>query len=291
MKRIVLTLLLLAALAPAVLAEPFTLPLYPNGTPNALGNADADHPSLTVYQPATTKKTVAGILVCPGGGYGALSMKHEGSDVAEWLNNNGVAAFVLKYRIHPYQHPAPLQDAQQAMRIIRSHAREWKVNQRRLGVLGFSAGGHLASSLATHYDRGDRHTADSLLRQSCRPDFAVLIYPVITMEPGVTHGGSRLNLLGTNPDPALEALMSNEKQVTKDTPPTFLVHSRVDPAVPVANSIRFHDALVKAGVPTEMQLFDVGGHGFGLAPNDPVLSVWTAHCLDWLRQQKLLPRR
>jgi acetyl esterase/lipase len=255
--------------------------LWPDAAPGAIGNEPADVPTITPYLPPRERATGAAVVVCPGGGYQMLA-DHEGRPVAEWLNSIGIAAFVLKYRIAPrYHHPAPMLDAQRALRTVRARAAEWGIDPRRIGILGFSAGGHLASTAATHFDAG-RAAADPVERVSSRPDLVILIYPVITMREQ-THGGSKRNLIGERPDPQLVALMSNDEQVTKETPPAFLIHTVNDDAVPVENSLLFAAALRRAGVPYEMHLYERGPHGFGLAPNDPALSSWPERCADWLR--------
>ena len=201
----------------------------------------------------------------------------------QWLNSIGITAFVLKYRLGPrYHHPAPLQDAARAIRTVRARAAEWKLNPERIGILGFSAGGHVASTIATHFDSGNASARDPIERVSSRPSLAILIYPVITMGDK-THAGSKKNLIGDNPSPEMIRLLSNEEQVTKETPPTFLVHTMTDTAVPVENSQMFAAALRKAGVPFEFHLYERGPHGFGLGRDDPILSTWPARCADWLR--------
>jgi acetyl esterase/lipase len=270
-------------------SEPKVELLWPKGAPGAIGTEPADKPSITVYLPAAEKATGTGVVVCPGGGYGFLAMDHEGKDVAKWLTERGVAAFVLKYRIAPrYHHPAPMLDVQRALRAVRARAKEWSVDPKRVGVWGFSAGGHLASTAATHFDDGKSDAEDAIDRVGCRPDFAILAYPVISMKPGVTHGGSRKNLLGDNPAPELEKLMSNDQQVTAKTPPTFLFHTDEDTAVPPENSILFYLALKKAKVPAELHLYEKGRHGVGLAPKDPVLSTWPDRLEAWLKGRGLL---
>ncbi|HYJ46070.1 MAG TPA: alpha/beta hydrolase [Pyrinomonadaceae bacterium] len=256
--------------------------LWPEGAPGALGHEPTDIPTLTPYLPAPEKATGAAIVICPGGGYEHLSDR-EGRPVAEWLNSVGVAAFVLKYRIGPrYHHPAPLEDAARALRTVRARAKEWGLDAARIGILGFSAGGHLASTAGTHFDAGKADSPDPVERMSSRPDLMVLIYPVITMR-AATHAGSKRNLLGENPAPELVALLSNDEQVTKQTPPTFLVHTFTDATVPLENSLLFVAALRRAGVPLEFHLYERGRHGFALGDGDPALSSWTARCADWLR--------
>lgn len=254
--------------------------LWAAGAPNALGSDPDDIPTLTPFVPKE-KASGAAMIVCPGGGYSHLA-DHEGRPVAEWLNSIGITAFVLKYRIGPkYHHPAPLQDAARAVRMIRSRASEWKLDPKRIGILGFSAGGHVASTIGTHFDSGQPDATDTIDRASSRPDLLVLIYPVVTMGD-LTHAGSRKQLLGINPSADMLKLLSNEEQVTKETPPTFLVHTANDAAVPVENSLRFAEALRKVGVPFELHVYERGRHGFGLGGNDPILSTWPARCADWL---------
>ena len=265
-------------------AEPVVL--WPQGAPGALGREPADVPTLTPYLAPKERATGAAVVVCPGGGYGHLA-EHEGRPVAEWLNSVGVTAFVLKYRLGPrYRHPSMSQDASRAIRLVRSRAAEWGLDAARVGILGFSAGGHLASTAGTHFDAGQPAAPDPVERLSSRPDLMILIYPVITMREK-THAGSRKNLLGAEPAPELVALLSNEEQVTKETPPAFLVHTMTDTAVPVENTLIFVAALRRAGVPFELHLYERGPHGFGLGVRkgvtDPILSTWPAHCAAWLR--------
>jgi acetyl esterase/lipase len=258
------------------------LRLWEGDAPGAQGTSDADIPTLTVYLPPADKANGASVVVCPGGGYGGLA-GHEGKPVAEWLNTTGVTGFVLKYRLGPrYHHPVMMQDVNRAIRTVRAHASEWKLDANRIGVLGFSAGGHLASTAVTHFDAGKSDAADEVDRASSRPDLGVLIYPVITMTDPYTHGGSRSNLLGAQPTPELVELLSNEKQVTDKTPPCFLVHTSVDSAVPLENSLMFVQALKKHNVPVELHVFDHGAHGFGLGGNDPQLSQWPGLCAKWM---------
>jgi acetyl esterase/lipase len=265
--------------------------LWPDGAPGAIGTEPEDKPKITVYLAPEPSATGAAVVVCPGGGYGVLASDHEGKAVAEWLNSLGVSAFVLQYRLGPrYHHPAPLQDAQRAIRIVRSRATEWGVDPARVGILGFSAGGHLASSAATHFDGGDPEAGDPIDRFGSRPDFAVLCYPVISLTTVATHSGSRRNLLGEDPDPALVWALSSELQVTPRTPPTFLFHTDDDPAVPVENSLLFFEAMKRAGVPGELHVFAHGRHGVGLAPEDPVLSRWPGLCALWMKGLGLLER-
>ena len=277
-------MLVLTLVTGALLAqEPKGELLWPAGAPGALGTQPADQPSLTPYVLPKGSGAGTAIVICPGGGYQTLSMDKEGYAVAKWLNSLGVSAFVLKYRLGPrYHHPIELHDAQRAIRMVRSRAAEYGLQAARLGIMGFSAGGHLASTAGTHFDDGDASAADPIDRMSSRPDFMVLCYPVITFGQ-FAHVGSRRNLLGDNPDPKLVENLSNELQVTKDTPPTFLFQTTTDATVPVENSVLFYLALRKAGVPAEMHIYERGPHGVGLAQNDPVLSTWPARLADWLR--------
>jgi len=261
---------------------PKTLRLWMGDAPGAKGSEQSDIPTITIYTPPAEKANGAAIVICPGGGYGGLA-DHEGKPIAEWLNTLGVTGVVLKYRLGPrYHHPVMLQDVSRALRMVRANAKEWSLDPKRIGVLGFSAGGHLASTAATHFDDGDPQAADPIDRVSSRPDVAVLVYPVITMTDPFTHSGSRHNLLGDNPTPDLIELLSNEKQVTAKTPPTFLVHTADDNVVPVENSLLFAMACHKAGVPVEVHVYEHGPHGIGLGGNDPVLSSWPVSCAKWL---------
>jgi acetyl esterase/lipase len=311
MRRIVSILSLATGLTvlgfvdPALTQEPMTLPLYPGTAPGALGqdtgtpNNPGDVPTLTVWLPTAERATGAAVVVCPGGGYGTLAVDHEGKQVGEWLNSIGVAGIMLRYRLGPkYRHPIMLQDAQRAIRTVRAKADMWGIDPARVGVLGFSAGGHLASTVGTHFDAGRADAADPVDRQSCRPDFLLLAYPVIALATPYAHAGSRRNLLGDNPDPAVLESLSNETQVTKDTPPTFLVHTNADSAVVPENSLLFVMALRKAGVPVEFHLFEKGRHGLGLGgglperniPPDPAFQAWPSLCENWLRARRILDK-
>jgi acetyl esterase/lipase len=264
--------------------RPTPFPLYTKEAPGARGTGPADTPTLSLYLPPADKANGAAVVVCPGGGYGGLA-EHEGHPIAKWLNGLGVTAVVLKYRLGSagYRHPVELNDAQRAIRTVRARSEEWKVDPHRIGILGFSAGGHLASTAATHFDDGNASAADVIDRVSSRPDFAVLVYPVITMEDTYTHRGSRQNLLGENPSHDLIELLSNEKQITAKTPPCFLVHTADDSVVPVENSLLFTMACHKAGVPVELHVFEHGPHGFGLGGTNPVLSSWPGLCANWMK--------
>jgi len=287
---------MLLALAPLMAQSRLPAPpkselLWPGGAPGAAGSEDADKPSVTPYLPPAVRAVGAAVVVCPGGGYGHLAMDHEGDQIARWLNSFGVAAFVLKYRIAPrYHHPAPLQDAQRAIRFVRSRASDYGIAPDRIGIWGFSAGGHLASTAGTHFDNGNPSAPDAIDRAACRPDFLILAYPVISFTEPWTHKGSRRNLLGDNPDPKLVESFSNERQVTAQTQPTFLFHTDEDKGVPAENSIGFYLALRKAGVPAEMHIYQNGPHGVGLASLDQVLSSWTGRLADWMRTRGLLRR-
>ena len=266
-------------------AQP-AFPLWAGGAPGALGNAPVDQPEITPYLPPVGRANGTAVVVLPGGGYSHLSMEKEGSEIANWLASIGVTAFVVRYRLGPtYHHPIELGDAQRAIRTVRARATEWSIDPGRVGIIGFSAGGHLASSTGTHFDAGTPSSGDVVERASSRPDFMLLMYPVITMRgDSLTHMGSRKSLLGENPDAALVRLMSSELQVTHETPPTFIAHSTDDKTVPVENALMMYQALRNAAVPVEMHIFDHGGHGFGLAPNDPALSAWPGIAEAWMRR-------
>ncbi|HZN67128.1 MAG TPA: alpha/beta hydrolase [Tepidisphaeraceae bacterium] len=284
-RLITCALLLLTLAATTHAADPVgPMPLWPDGVPGAQGKEPADVPTLTVY-PAESLPGAGpapAIVICPGGGYGALA-NHEGEPVAKWLNTLGITGVVLKYRLGPrYRHPAPLQDAQRAIRTVRSKASEWNIDPKRVGILGFSAGGHLAATASTQFSPGEGKSSDPILRESSRPDVSVLLYPVITFTDPSTHGGSRRNLLGENPPKELIESMSAERRVTKDTPPAFIFHTVDDAGVPVENALLYASALRQHKVPFEMHLYEKGKHGVGLAQDDPVLGTWPARCADWL---------
>ena len=268
-------------------SRPLSTRLWPEAAPGAKGSNEEDIPSIQLYQPPAGKATGAAIVVCPGGGYGRLA-PHEGHDIAVWLNSVGVTAIVLKYRLGPkYQHPVMMQDAHRAIRTVRAKAAEWKIDPNRVGVMGFSAGGHLASTAATHFDAGDPNASDPIEKMSSRPDVAILCYPVITMTDPFAHKGSRKNLLGDNPSQQLIDLMSNEKQVTEKTPPTFFFHTEDDAGVPVENSLMFAEALRRAGVPFDLHVYQKGRHGLGLADSPPFANPhpWVATFHFWLRER------
>ena len=264
------------------------LPLWLDGAPGALGKEPKDIPTLTPFLPEAAMATGASMVICPGGGYGSLAA-HEGEGYAPWLNQQGITAFVLKYRLGSsgYRHPRMLEDAARAMRMVRFHAEEWKLDPNRVGIIGSSAGGHLASTLLTHFDAGQPDAADPIEHLSCRPALGVLCYPVITMGDG-THRGSRDNLLGQDPSPELIQDMSNQLHVTKETPPCFIFHTYEDAAVPVENSLEFAAALCRAKVPFELHIYEHGAHGMGLgtiSADTGHMHEWTHECQRWLKEQ------
>ncbi|HOB85110.1 MAG TPA: alpha/beta hydrolase [Bacteroidales bacterium] len=283
-------------------AQPKTIKLWPEGIPGSITGGDykevstvengiitrwikVTDPSLTVFLPPKEKATGTAVLICPGGGYGALAFNHEGNDIAKWLNDNGIAGIILKYRlpsdlIMKDKSIGPLQDAQEAMRTIRRNAASWNINPSKIGVIGFSAGGHLASTLSTHFDDMVYEVKDNT---SARPDFSILMYPVITMDASFTHMGSRKNLIGDNPSEEAVRHFSNELQINEKTPPAFLVHSADDKAVPIKNSITYYEALSKLSIPSELHIFQKGGHGYGLAIGKDTQSSWPGLCMKWLK--------
>ncbi|MFO1020500.1 MAG: alpha/beta hydrolase [Planctomycetales bacterium] len=266
-------------------ADPQVIPLWPNGAPGAKGNTEKDQPTLTVFPAPKSKGTTAAFIVCPGGGYGGLATTYEGTEVCEYFQSLGITACMLKYRLTPYKHPIMLGDAQRAVRVVRSKAGEWNIDPQKIGVLGFSAGGHLVSTLGTHFDAGKPDAEDPIDRLSCRPDAIVLCYPVVAMGTEYGHKGSEKNLLGDNPDPKLVASLSNHTQVTAETPPTFLFHTGADTGVPAENSVLFYMALRRAKVPAEMHIFQNGPHGVGLGKKEPATHVLPVLLATWLRVQ------
>lgn len=290
-----MTVLLLGAAAGALAQAPNPprdpFPLWAQGAPGALGKEEKDIPTLTPYFANPGKASGASVVVCPGGGYGGLA-PHEGRDYAMWLNELGITAFVLKYRLGSggYRHPVMLNDAARAVRYVRSKAGGWGLDPKRVAIMGSSAGGHLASTLLTHFDAGDPNAQDPIERQSSRPDLGILCYPVVTMGEK-THAGSKRNLLGEAPSPELVRLLSNELQVSKDTPPTFLFHTAEDKAVVVDNSLLFAAALAKHGVPFALHVYPKGPHGIGLGTRqwDPAeRHPWTTQCAFWLKEQNFV---
>lgn len=262
------------------------IPLWPDGAPGALGKEDKDIPSLTVYLPEPGTATGAAIVIFAGGGYGKLA-PHEGEGYAHWLMTNGITCFVVKYRLGSdgYRHPAMLQDASRAVRLVRARAAEWKIDPKRIGIIGSSAGGHLSSTLVTHFDSGKADASDPIERESSRPDLAILCYPVITMGANA-HAGSKKHLLGDQPNPELVKNLSNETQVTKDTPPCFVWHTQEDKGVKVENSLAFAAALQQAGVPFDLHIYQNGPHGIGLGKDEP--HPWANMCIYWLRGHKFV---
>jgi acetyl esterase/lipase len=265
-----------------------SFPLWAEGAPEALGKAAKDIPTLTVFAADPAGATGAAFIICPGGGYGSLA-DYEGSHYAKYLNEHGIAGFVLKYRLAPggYHHPSMLQDAARALRTIRSRAQEWGLKTNQIGIMGSSAGGHLATTLLTHYDAGKPEDSDPIERQSSRPDLGILCYPVVTMGT-FTHEGSLHNLLGKEPTGEQRAELSNELHVTKDTPPCFIWHTDEDAAVPVENSLQFAAALRKARVPFDLHIYEKGAHGLALGSKEYDPSKWhpwTRDCAFWLKQR------
>lgn len=285
------------------------LPLFPPGEiPNARESDVSEvrewsdillvskvrEPDLAVYLPSPRNATGEAVIICPGGGYAVLAYDWEGADIARYWNSRGVAAMVLKYRLpdaasQVEPHRSPLLDAQRAMRLVRHHATAWNIDRRKIGIMGFSAGGHLAATLSTHFDQGDPDAQDPVEHEGCRPDFSILVYAVISLTAPYVHLGSRSALLGEDPDPELLEFYSNERSVTSDTPPTLLVHSADDDLVSYRHSVDYYHALQEQGVPAALHLYPRGGHGYSLAVNDPYLGTWMERCLEWVRA--LSPRR
>lgn len=286
MRALIVLLLLQSAPQKAPLER-----LWPKGAPGAVGEEERDKPSITPFLAPADKATGAACIVCPGGGYGGLMTSYEGDEVAEWLNGIGIHGFVLRYRLGPrYNHPAQMNDVQRAVRMVRSRAAEWKIDPAKIGVWGFSAGGHLASTAATHFDDGKADAEDPVERAGCRPDFAVMTYPVISLVAPYVHMGSTKNLLGPKfNDMELREFLSAEKQVTAKTSPCFLMHSYED-GVPAENSVDFFLALRKAKVPAELHVYEKGPHGYGLGLKDPVLRSWPERLTDWLKVRGMLKK-
>ncbi|MGM0532608.1 MAG: alpha/beta hydrolase [Bacteroidota bacterium] len=302
MKRIVLFILTFLFLCIFGEAQNVTLPLWEKDIPNYRSTNETEQtdtngivrisnvqkPDMAVYLPSKSNATGQAVVICPGGGYSILAYDWEGTDIAKWLNSEGIAGIVLKYRLpgsesNIVRHKSPLLDAQRAIRLTRYHAGEWNIDPDRVGVMGFSAGGHLASTLGTHFDERMTGAEDPAAMASCRPDFMVLVYSVISFDPEYGHMGSRNNLLGEDPGQQLVDRFSNEKQVTPNTPPTFLIHAGDDEGVPVQNSLMFYKALQENDVPAEMHIYPEGGHGFGLALENEHLHTWTDLCIDWMK--------
>lgn len=276
---------------PSAFAEPKTELLWPAGAPGALGDTAKDKPTLIIHLPAPEKANGAAIVVCPGGGYGGLAMDHEGKQIGEWLNSHGIAAFICDYRHRGkgYGHPAPLQDAQRAIRTVRTRAKEFGVDPAKIGILGFSAGGHLTSTAVTHFDAGDATAEDPVMRASSRPDFGVLCYAVIAFDEPFTHKGSQKNLLGVDAPKELVDSLSNEKQVSAETPPCFLWHTYEDTGVPPLNSVMFYQGMLKHKVPGELHVYEKGRHGVGLGKDIPGTNDWSNACIRWLQTRGVIP--
>jgi acetyl esterase/lipase len=290
------------AFALSLMAQPVNMKIWPDGVPGSKKSTDyvektldsndgimriekVTDPEVAVYLPEKSKANGKAVLIIPGGGYGIIAIDHEGYAIAKWLNENGIAGIVLKYRlpsdkIMSDKSIGPLQDAQEAMRIIRRNAGQWNVHPDKIGVMGFSAGGHLASTLSTHYGEQVYEVKDGV---SARPDFSILIYPVITFDETFTHLGSRKNLIGENPSPDQVRSFSNELQVNSKTPPAFLIHSSDDKVVPVKNSVSYYTALQQNNVTSEMHIFQKGGHGYGMGRSKGTEIQWPALCLNWLK--------
>lgn len=303
LNKTIIPIVLFMTLAIQANAQNTILNVWPDGIPGSIrsetyfeestvnGNIISGYgkvtvPTMTVFLPPVEKATGLAVLICPGGGYGHLAFDHEGLAIARWLNDNGIAGIILKYRlpsdfIMKDKSVGPLQDAQEAMRIIRRNASQWHISQNKVGVIGFSAGGHLASTLSTHFDE---KVYDSKDTTNARPDFSLLIYPVITFDSTFTHAGTRKNLIGNSPTDDQVRHFSNELMINSHTPPAFLVHSSDDKVVPVKNSLVYYENLVKNNIVAEMHIFQKGGHGYGLAINKGTQSVWPDLCLRWLSE-------
>ena len=287
-----ITILMTLGLTLSAISHGKEMPLWPNGAPGALGQAPRDIPTLTPFLAPADNNSGSAIVICPGGGYGGLA-SHEGATYAQFLQKHGINAFVLKYRLGSagYRHPIMLGDAARAIRTVRSHAKKWKIDPKKIGIMGSSAGGHLASTAITHFDKGDPKARDPIDRVSSRPNAGILCYPVITMGK-YTHQGSKRNLLGNNPPEELVNLLSSEKQVRKNTPPTFVWHTAEDRPVPVENSLLFASALREAGVPFALHVYQKGRHGIGLADKPPFKNVhpWANDLVFWLKEQGFIAK-
>lgn len=282
-------------------AQDFTLKVWPDGAPNSNGLTQPEEEldgkrvrlvseaKMYVYLPEKRQNTGAAVLLCPGGGYTHEAMSHEGYEIAEWLKAKGIAGIVLKYRLPNGHDSVPSSDARQALRIIRQHAAEWGIDPAKVGIAGSSAGGHLATTVGTRFDSGDKNTADPVARLSCRPDFMLLLYPVVSFREDVGHMGSRQNLIGTGNDWAKAKQYSNELFVTKETPPAFFVLADDDKTVIPQNSIDFYLAMKKYGIPAEMHIFREGGHGFGIRKKNIPADNWPNLFYDWLKAMKFIP--
>lgn len=302
MKKLILLLHLLILFSNSSFSQGNVMPLWPGEVPNSQKSDETEiiekndftwienvqDPTLEVFLPPKGIATGQAVVICPGGGYWGVAYDIEGTEIAKFLNTKGIAGFVLKYRMPGARsvavgNEAPLQDAKRAIRTVRANAGKWNLSEDKIGVMGFSAGGHLASTLGTHYNSEDHFAKDSTDLLSARPNFMILVYPVITMKEPHTHQGSRNNLLGENPDEEMIEYYSNETQITEDTPPTFLVHATDDDGVPVENSLMFYQSLKENGVSAEMHIYPEGGHGFNLAIGRGHLEGWTDRLYDWLQ--------
>jgi len=300
MKKLLICLLITSIIAPLA-AQNQIIPLWQGDPPNYRETGEVtiwdtsdivrvrnvQKPDIAVFLPSKKNSTGEAVVICPGGGYGILAYDWEGSDIARWLNSQGIAAFVLKYRLpgsksNIVAHKSPLMDAQRAMRMVRSKAEKWNLDPGKIGVMGFSAGGHLASTLSTHYDDGNSLSPDPVEQVSCRPDFSVLVYPVISFTGEFQHSGSRINLIGKDADEDLVKYYSNELQVDKDTPPAILIHSDDDEVVPVENSIAYYKALRGNKIASELHIYPYGGHGYSLAIGQGHLSTWPDRVIEWI---------
>lgn len=282
---------------------PLTLDIYPGEVPfqkttdvtetiqrnDILVVSKVQNPQIQVFLPAKRSATGKAVIICPGGGYGVLAYDWEGLDIAKWLNSHGIAGIVLKYRLpstetQTQSHIVPMADGQRAIRLVRHHAEDWGIDPDQIGIMGFSAGGHLASTLGTHFDSGNPGNEDAIEHQSSRPDFMILAYPVISFTEHITHIGSRNNLLGEDPDQKWVTYFSNEKQVRADSPPTFIFHSQDDTAVPVQHSLLMYEGLLEKQIPVEMHLYPTGGHGFSLSINKAgTQKGWMESCIQWMK--------
>ena len=271
-------------------ADPMVIRLWEGDAPGAVGQSENDIPTATVYLPPATDKPTGAIVIYPGGGYGHLAIDHEGHQIARWANEMGLAGIIVSYRHRNrgYGHPAPMLDAQRAIRLTRAKASEWNIDPAKVGVLGFSAGGHLTTTVLTHHDAGQADAIDPIDRESCRPDFGVVCYAVIAMGEDITHKGSQKNLLGESPNEELVELLSNEKQVDSNTPPCFVWHTAEDQVVAAENSLQFYSALVKHRIPSELHVFPEGRHGIGLGANIPGAHQWPELCRQWLIRLKVM---
>ncbi len=285
MRRLLASLSFLGLSQLAAWTVPIPMPLWQGDAPEGDGKfSDSSKAKLTVHLPE--RPNGAAMVICPGGGYGGLVTKGEGHGIATWLNAHGIAGIVLEYRLPSGRPYVPLLDAQRAIRTVRAHAKEWNVDPKKVGIIGFSAGGHLASTATVHFDAGEGKNTDPIARESSRPDFSILIYPVISMDEGV-HRGSKKNLMGENPAAGLADYFSSQKHVKADTPPAFLAHALDDKVVPIENSRMFHEAQKKAGLPTRLLELPNGGHGLN-GYKGPSWDKWQAESLLWLKEIKVL---